>query len=219
MLIDDKTAEKFAEYMNKYPKLYESLAKITQENIPKSLNRPFIVDLGVGPGFLPLGIHRLIPDAYIAGIDPVPKMLELAKKHALEHDFKKFEAVLAVAENIPLKSNSTDMVVSRFSLTFWEKPDEGLTEIRRILKPGGRVILETLNRDCPKWKLFFIKLHMLLNAAGKEAINYHIDSYKYAYSADQVEKLIRDANLKIIKKDGNKGEWKNLFIAEKNLNK
>ena len=217
MLIDDKTAEKFSEYMKKYPELYESLARITQENISRSRGKPLIVDLGVGPGFLSLEIHKLIPGACVVGLDPVPKMLELTRKLALEYGFKKLETMLAIAEDIPLEDDSVDLVVSRFSLTFWEKPDEGFAEIYRVLKPGGRIILETLNKDYPGWKLFLIKIHMLLKAAGRDVANYHIDSYKRAFSASQVEKLIADADFKIIKKRGNKKEWKYLFIAEKNL--
>ena len=56
---------------------------------------------------------------------------------------------------------------------------------------------------------------MLLKGAGKEVADYHIDSYRNAYSLDQLEKLVIDANFKIIKKEGKRNEWKFLIIAEK----
>jgi len=80
--IDNKTTEKFARYMKKYPTLYENLAKIIQKNLPQSPSKPLIVDLGAGPGLLLAEIRKLMPETNVISLDASMKMLEMAEKHA-----------------------------------------------------------------------------------------------------------------------------------------
>jgi len=209
-LINDKTAEKFAKYMKKYPNLYKFLACIVQKHMINA--HPIIIDLGVGPGLLSLELHKKIPNAKIIGVDPLQKMLQLANENAC---FDTFEALLGSSEEIPVEDDSADIVVSRFSLPYWKDPNSSFTEIYRVLKPGGRIILEALNRDFPVWRLFLIKLHMLINSAGGDVTKYHLDAYKTAYAIGQVEQFLTDANFHIIEREGNKKDWKFLVVAEK----
>jgi len=213
--IDDAIAEKFATYMEKYPRFYQNLAKIVRQNTPYQIDRPVVVDLGVGPGLLSLEIQRVMPEVSIMGLDPSIKMLKLARKRAFKADFKRFGAILSVAENIPLESDSVDILISRFSLPYWKRPMDGFSEIFRVLKPKGKLILEALNADFPSWKLFLIKLHMLSNSAGQEVIRYHVDAYESAYTMIQVERLLTDSRFRILTKEGNKKDWKFVIIAEK----
>ena len=208
--LDNVTAEKFAKYMNKYPKMYQELAETIKQNLPKKIGKnPIILDMGVGPGFLPMEINKLMPNAKVIGIDNSKNMIKLSKKEV--------EVVLSNSEKIPLKNKSTDVVVSRFSLCYWDPVSDGLKEINRVLKPGGRVILETLNREFPKWRLSLIKIHMFLNSAEKEVIRYHINSYSLAYSQDNIKEILKKSGFNILKIEGDKRDWKSLFIAEKKI--
>jgi len=213
--IDDVTAEKFATYMEKYPEFYQNLAKIVRQNMPHRIDRPVVVDLGMGPGLLSLEIQRMMPEVSIMGLDPSIKMLKLARKRVFKADFKRFGVILSVVENIPLESDSVDILISRFSLPYWKHPKDGFSEIFRVLKPGGRLILEVLNADFPRWKLFLVKLHMLFNSAGHEVIRYHADAYESAYTMIQVEQLLTDGWFRTLKKEGNSKDWKFVIIAEK----
>jgi len=213
--MDNKTTEKFVQYMEKYPTLYENLAKVIQKNLPQSPSKPLIVDLGAGPGLLSAEIKKLMPETNVVSLDASIKMLEMACKHAFKDNFRKFGVILSMSENIPLKSSSVDIVVSRFSLPYWEQPKVSFAEVFRILKPGGKVVLEALNKDFPRWKLFLIKLHMFINLAGRDVIGYHIDAYEIAYTIEQVECFLTDTKFLIIEKEGNKKDWKFIIIAEK----
>ena len=211
-LLKDNTIERFTKYMKKYPEFYENLADIIKKNIPRSVKKPCIVDLGCGPGLLSLEISKKIPKAKIVGVDPSVKMLEIANENVKKDSF---QMMTGTSEKIPIKSNSADIVVSRFSLTYWEKPQDSFAEISRVLKPGGRFILEALNRDFPKRRLFLIKIHMFFKATGGDVVRYHIDAYKTAYSIDSIKKLFSDSGFKIIYEEGSKKDWKFIVVAKK----
>ena len=218
MVIDQKTTKKFALYMEKYHKLYYNLAKIILNDLPESISNSRIVDIGTGPGLLLTEIHQLIPDAILLGIDPSIDMLEMAKKHMSNYSPETYASIIiGSSEKIPLKDNTVDIIVSRFSLIYWKKPEKSIMDIYKILKPRGRVIFEVLNRDYPSWKLFLTKIHMYLNSAGKNVIKYHFDAYKIAFNIEQLERILKKNNFKIIKKIGKKKYWKFTIIAEKNI--
>ena len=212
-LVDDTTAEAFATYMKKFPDLYEYLAEIVRTNTTEE--RPCIIDLGVGPGLLSVELHRKIPQAQVIGIDPLMKMLRLAKDNTKKTGFLDFEPLLGVSEQLPFKNNIVDLIVSRFSLPYWKQPEQSFQEMKRILKPGGRVVLEALNKDFSSWKLLAIKIHMLFNRAGRDVTKYHIDAYKDAHTMEQVQAYFTSAGFTILQKEGKKGEWRFIIVAEK----
>jgi len=199
--------------MKRFNDLYEYLASVVQRYASSS--HPFILDLGVGPGLLSVEIFRKIPQATIIGIDPLIKMLQLSKGNVKNADFQTFEPVVGVSENIPLKNSTVDVIASRFSLPYWTQPNKSFQEMMRVLQPGGKVVLEALNRDFPTWKLFSIKIHMLFNRAGRDVTKYHVDAYKLAHTLDQVEQFFTDAGFTISEKEGKKNEWKFIVVAEK----
>ncbi len=209
-MIDDATAEKFEKYMKKYPDLYQNLAGVVKKYVTNA--KPVIIDLGVGPGLLSVELHNKISDARIIGVDPLRKMLDLAKNN---NSFDLFEAKLGSSENMPVDDDSVDIVVSRFSLTYWKDPEKSFSEIVRVLKKEGYVILEVINKDFPFWRLFLIKVHMLFNKAGSDVTKYHVDVYKDAYTINQVEQFFSDAGFSVVEKEGTKKEWKFLIVGKK----
>ena len=196
LLLDNQLVERFAKYMKKFPELYIYLTNIVKKYVPKSVNEPLIVDLGVGPGLLSTEIFKLMPNVKILGVDPSPEMLKYAGESIKNTNF---EAKKGRADSIPLESEKADVVVSRFTLAYWDSPEEGFKEIYRILKPNGIVVLEVLNKDFPKWKLFLIKVQMHLKSAEDNVIDYHIKAYKTAYSVNDVKRFLKMKNYKIEK--------------------
>ena len=196
--------------MQKYPELYQHLAQVVHKHV--SVPDPLILDIGTGPGLLSAQIHKVLPTATILGLDPAKAMLILAQQNT---DGKSFETIRGVSECIPLATNTIDLAVSRFSLPYWKQPQKSFSEIYRILKPKGCLVLEALNKDFPGWRLFCIKMHMLINFAGAEVIRYHIDAFQTAYTIDQVERFLIHAKFHIIEKKINSKDWKFLLVAEK----
>jgi ubiquinone/menaquinone biosynthesis C-methylase UbiE len=212
--IDINIAKEFKIYMNKYPNLYKNIAITILNEINNKNNTLKILDLGSGPGLINPEIKKLIPNSIIYSLDSSIEMLKNAQINTSELKNEKINGILSNAEKIPLKSNSIDILVSRFSLTYWNNPNLAINEIKRILKPNGKLILEFLNKNFPKWKLFLIKIHMSFKFAGKNVIKYHIDAYENAYDINQVKKFIEENNLKIIEIKGGKKSWKYTIIAK-----
>ncbi|MBN2599712.1 MAG: class I SAM-dependent methyltransferase [Candidatus Thermoplasmatota archaeon] len=213
LLVDDKTAEEFTIYMKKFTDLYIILSKTVKHHTTAS--QPHILDLGCGPGLLSAELLKQIPDATVIGMDPLRKMLRLAQEHTEKSDVRIFEPVLGVSENIPLKEQSIDTIVSRFSLSYWKQPHQSFLEMNRVLRPNGKIVFETLNREFPKWKLLGIKVGMLLNHAGRDVTKYHVDAYTLAYTQEEVEMFFKKTGFLILEKQGKKRDWKFIIVAEK----
>jgi glycosyltransferase 2 family protein len=212
LFLNEKSAERFSNYMKKYPELYRYLAAIVKENISNEITNPMIVDLGVGPGLLSEEIINQIPKAKVVGVDPSEKMLNLANKNVKKDVFM---TMLGNSEKIPLEKSTVDVVVSRFSLTYWKNPKDSFKEINRILKPGGVIVLEALNKRFSKLRLFAIKTHMFFKGAGSDVIRYHSDAFKTAYEIEKVERFLKNSGFDIIYKESNKKDWKFVLVSEK----
>ena len=112
-----------------------------------------VVDLGAGPGLLAIELHKLWPHVSFICVDPSEEMLKIAERNAAAAGLLNFETRLGSAEAIPIDSDSVDVVVSQSSLHEWEDPEIGLSEIYRILKHGGRLVLEDYNGNwLSNWK-------------------------------------------------------------------
>jgi hypothetical protein len=210
--LNNKTASEFEKYMQKYPKLYQHLAEIVKKNLPKKKKNPKILDLGIGPGLLSKEIINKIPNANIIGVDPSEEMLKLANMNIKN---KKFETRLGSSEKIPVTNAKIDLVVSRFSLTYWNNPITSFSEINRVLNPKGKIVIEFLNKDFSKLKLFLIKMNMYFKSASSNVINYHISAYDTAYSIDTVKELLRKSGFKLVYEEGSKKDWKYIIVGQR----
>ncbi len=118
---------------------FKPIYPVIAENILKKCprKRGICVDIGCGSGVLGLEIAK-ISRFDIINIDPDEEFVRLALAYAGEQQMSHRVIVKkGWAEQIPLGSNSVDLVVSRGSVYFWDDKVKGLQEIYRVLKPGG----------------------------------------------------------------------------------
>jgi len=207
--LDKETCKRYEKYMEKNRFRYNNLAKIVKKNINKGIKTPTIVEIGIGPGLLAREINRLIPEAKIIGIDTSDYMIELARKNA------NLETIFASSESIPIKDSCADIVVSRFSLSYWKNPLISMSEIHRVLKPNGRIVMEILNKDFPRLKLFISKINWTLKTSDLKTVRYFTDVYKIAYTIDNAIRLMEKTGYKVLTKRGNKKDWKFILTAKK----
>ncbi len=94
-----------------------------------------ILDVACGTGVLTReAASRVGSDGLAAGLDPNPGMLAVAMELA-----PALEWTEGVAEALPYSSESFDAVVSQFGLMFFQNRAAALSEMARVLRPGGRV--------------------------------------------------------------------------------
>lgn len=101
-----------------------------------------VADIGCGTGIYTLELCAT--GARVVGVDISPEMLAIAaEKNKKWQDNVSF--VQADAASLPFDSESFDMVISITAMEFFDDPSQCLREMYRILRPGGSMVVATLN--------------------------------------------------------------------------
>jgi arsenite methyltransferase len=99
-----------------------------------------VLDLGSGGGIdVILSAKRVGPGGTAYGLDMTDEMLALAQVNAREAGVTNVHFLKGVIEEIPLPADSVDVVISNCVINLSVDKAAVLTEIARVLKPGGRV--------------------------------------------------------------------------------
>jgi len=107
-----------------------------------------IIDVGTGPGRLPIEIAKQVENAKVFGIDLSQDMIKIAKRNAdREGVGDRVEFRVGSAYNTGFENNSIDLVVSTGTMHHLSKPLVAFNEIYRILKRGGEAWLFDGRKD------------------------------------------------------------------------
>jgi len=170
-----------------------------------------ILDLGTGPGYLPIEIVRRAPGINIIGVDLSRKLIQMAQANAtrtgLSHQLR-FEVGNSAA--LHFDTASFDMVISTGMLHSLKNPVAVLKEIYRVLKIGGEAWIYdpanvTTYIDIEKWKaslnfrerlfLWFFKLlglHQPIAAYTREQVIPMIEATDFeSFEIDERKNEIR----------------------------
>lgn len=114
--------------------LFKSTAMLACQH----LARGRLLDIGTGPGRLPLVLANVARDVTCVGIDIEPILLHDAQRNAIRNDVgDRVSFLLADVHGLPFIDKSFDMVISMMSLHLWRDPKQGVAEVFRVLKDGG----------------------------------------------------------------------------------
>jgi len=138
------------------------------------------VDLGSGPGGVGLALLERMHDVVVVLMDPDSEALGRALDSARQRGLSaRAVAVVGSAESIPLPDESVDIVVSRGSFYFWQDRAQGLGEVWRVLRPGGRAMIGGgLGRRYPPWarQEFIRRRRESVAARGPQAVREFVDA-------------------------------------------
>ena len=147
----------------------------------KDIHPQTILDVATGTGDVALLTYKLLQPKQITGIDISDGMLALGREKIAKAGLQNIiQLTNADSETIPYQDNHFDAITVAFGVRNFEHLEKGLTEMLRVLKPGGK--LAVLEFSQPKNKLFKAMCafynNMIVPGAGrlfaknKEAYNY-----------------------------------------------
>jgi arsenite methyltransferase len=121
-----------------------------------------VLDLGCGAGTdLLIAAQMAGSGGRAIGIDLTPSMVERARQSAAEMGLDNVEVHEGLIERLPLPDESVDVVISNGVIDLVPDKDSVFSEIKRVLKPGGRLqiadvvihraVSEEAKRDIDLW--------------------------------------------------------------------
>jgi SAM-dependent methyltransferase len=166
--------EVFSQHVSQYEAWFEknrsaylSELEAIREFIPET-GRGLEIGAGTGRFAVPLGIGL--------GVEPSEEMARVARR-------KGMEIIKGVAESLPFRDASFGFVLMVMVLCFFDDVEAALSETRRVLKPGGSLIIGYIDRESPLGKVY--------KSRKKENPFYRVAQF---FSTDEVISLLEKFN-------------------------
>jgi ubiquinone/menaquinone biosynthesis C-methylase UbiE len=137
----DTYANEYDKWFDAHPWVYQSEMQAIKMVLPQS-GRGVEIGTGTGRFSVPFGVS--------IGVEPSTAMAEIARSRGITvYDSK--------AENLPFHDGAFDFALMVTTICFLEDPMKALEEIRRILRPAGKIIIGMLDKESPLGRLYETK--------------------------------------------------------------
>ncbi|WP_163572872.1 class I SAM-dependent methyltransferase [Fodinicola feengrottensis] len=108
-----------------------------------------VLEIGFGPGIAIAAFAGRATEGHVFGIDHSQAMVRHAgRRNSAALRANRVHLTQASVEQVPAFSDPLDVILAVNSVGFWPDPVERLRELRRLLRPGGRIALVSQPR-CP----------------------------------------------------------------------
>jgi demethylmenaquinone methyltransferase / 2-methoxy-6-polyprenyl-1,4-benzoquinol methylase len=164
----EQVAEMFDKIAGKYDKMNRFLSGRTDIgwrkkaiHLLKKDNPRHILDVATGTADMALMAYKILKPMQITGIDISDGMLELGRKKIEKEQLgDKIQLLYGDSETINFADNTFDAVMVAFGVRNFENLENGLKEMRRVLKPGGRLVVLEFSKPRQKAVKSFYNLYM-----------------------------------------------------------
>ena len=146
-----------------------------------------LLDCGCGTGPMISLLYEKDPSKHYTGLDITPRMIETAKAKDLEG----VKWVVGDCENLPFGEDSFDAVICSNSFHHYPNPQAFFNSVKKVLRPGGRLILQDYTASKPLLWLMNHTEMPIANLVGHGDVK--------AYSLDEIREFCKRAGLKIEK--------------------
>ncbi|ABR56422.1 Methyltransferase type 11 [Methanococcus aeolicus Nankai-3] len=133
----DNYAKEYDSWYDENKEIYKLEVKAIKKYIPKSEKeneKEIGLEIGVGTGRF-AGVFGI---KY--GLEPSKSMADIAK-------YRGIKIYIGVAEELPFDNNFFDYILMTTTICFLNNPIKALGEIKRVLKPNGRLIIGFIDKD------------------------------------------------------------------------
>ncbi len=165
-----------------------------------------VLDLGPGAGLdLLIAARKVGPSGQVIGVDMTEEMIAKATENIRAAGVTNVEVRKGLIEDLPVKSSSVDWVISNCVINLSPEKEKVFSEISRVLKPGGRMVVsDMVGENIPEWLRENKNLYSAcisgviseeeylsgLRKAGLEKVKV---SERKIYQADELESFIKSS--------------------------
>ncbi|WGS50779.1 class I SAM-dependent methyltransferase [Paraburkholderia sp. D15] len=148
-----------------------------------------VLDMGCGAGHASFAVA---PHAHeVVAYDIAPQMLTTVEGAARERGLANIRTQQGAAEKLPFAGHTFDWVISRMSAHHWHDVPLALAEVRRVLKPGGRVLfIDIAGSDHPLLDTHLQAVEVLRD--GSHIRDYRADEWLRFFEAAGFKASIRE---------------------------
>jgi ubiquinone/menaquinone biosynthesis C-methylase UbiE len=104
-----------------------------------------VLDIATGTGEPGLTIASFLKNGKVTGIDLSEKMIAVAEQNALKRGVKNFETFCCDVSALPFANGTFTAITCRFGFNLFPDMNLALSEMVRVLKPGGRIVASVWN--------------------------------------------------------------------------
>jgi ubiquinone/menaquinone biosynthesis C-methylase UbiE len=153
-----------------------------------------ILDIACGTGTVTFPVSNLLsPNGTIHAIDISSKMVEECKRQLNYADHQNVHFRVMDAEHLEFADHSFDKVLCSFGLFFLTDIEQGLREIKRVLKPGGKLVFSSWNKEYQlKWMFDILAKYIPGIAKKAPVLDDKVDERDFQTIAG-IEKILRIA--------------------------
>ncbi len=174
----------------------------------KALQPKFILDVATGTGDVAILAERMLHPVKVTGIDISEGMLDIGRKKLEKLGVQnKVELLAGDSETISFDDNTFDAITVAFGVRNFQNLEKGLTEMLRVLRPGGKLVVLEFSR--PKQPVFKTVYNMYMKTIAPgfgKLIAKNKDAYEYLN--ESVQKFPEGADfIEILNKAGYKSTY------------
>lgn len=161
-----------------------------------------VLDVGAGTGGVTYIEQEIVgKDGLAVALDPSSGMLAEATKLGVKRSTR------GLGEALPFPDNTFDMLTMGFALRHVADLELAFAEYRRVLKPGGKILLLEISRPTGKLATFFLKIYMKgivpfitrifrRSADAQELMRYYWDTIEQCVPPASIVKALQGVGVK-----------------------
>ncbi|HOZ84024.1 MAG TPA: bifunctional demethylmenaquinone methyltransferase/2-methoxy-6-polyprenyl-1,4-benzoquinol methylase UbiE [Niabella sp.] len=141
----------------------------------------YILDIATGTGDMAIRACKMLDPTQITGVDISTQMLHEGRKKIEKLGLgAKINLQKGDSENLQFDANHFDVVMAAFGVRNFENLEKGLSEMLRVLKPGGQLCIIEFSRPKPGIIKWFYQIYMSIIAPQIASVfRQNKEAYKY----------------------------------------